>query len=95
MPNRQHRVVFAPDVVLQVIDGEALILKLDRETVFALNRTGARIAQLIESGNELSAVVNQLAFEYQRDRRDIERDVTELINVLLSKELVVPVDHNL
>src|SRR4026207_318252 len=50
-----RKVSFAPDVIVQTIDGEALILKLHDEEVFSLNATGARIAQLIADGQRLDA----------------------------------------
>ena len=44
---RSRRVAFARDVVIQVIGGDALVLNLRDETVFSLNPTGARIAELL------------------------------------------------
>jgi hypothetical protein len=89
MTDHQQRVVFAPDVVLQVIDGEALVLRLSDETAFALNETGTRIAQLIGAGTEMPVLIDLLAAQYQRDRSEVERDVNDLVRVLVSKRLVV------
>ena len=50
MADHWQKLSFAPDVVVQVINGEALILKLQEEEVFSLNETGARVAQLIDEG---------------------------------------------
>jgi hypothetical protein len=80
---------FAPDVVVQVINGEALILKLQEEEVFSLNETGARVAQLIAEGRSLDAVIDTLTAEYATSRQDIEREVTDLVQTLVSKGLVV------
>ena len=80
---------FAPDVVVQVINGEALILKLQEEEVFSLNETGARVAQLIGEGRSLGAVIDTLTAEYEMSRQDIEREVTDLVQTLVSKGLVV------
>ena len=80
---------FAPDVVVQVINGEALILKLQEEEVFSLNETGARVAQLIGDGRSLDAVIDTLTAEYETSRQDIEREVTDLVQTLVSKGLVV------
>src|SRR5438105_15074220 len=80
---------FAPDVVVQTIEGEALVLKLQDEEVFALNTTGARIAQLIADGQRLDALVDILAAEYGVDRNGVEREVGGLVETLLSKGLVV------
>jgi hypothetical protein len=83
---------FAPDVVLQVVDEEALLLKLDREQVFALNQTGARIAELIAAGHELPAVTAAVVEEYPDGASEVERAVYSLVETLLQKGLHVVVE---
>ena len=90
MAEKWQRVLFAPDVVVQVINDEALILKLQDEEVFALNETGARIARLITEGEPLERVIDILTGEYATNRTDVEREVSALVQTLLSKGLVVP-----
>jgi Mg2+ and Co2+ transporter CorA len=80
---------FAPDVVLQVINGEALILKLQEEEVFSLNETGARVAQLIDEGRSLDAVIDALTDEYATARENIEHEVNDLVQALVSKGLII------
>ena len=89
MSDNSKVVSLASDVVLQVIDGEALLLKLDDETVFSLNDTGARIAQLISEGQAVDAMVRALSGEYGRSRENVERDVNSLVQELLLQGLVV------
>jgi hypothetical protein len=89
MADHRQNFSFAPDVVVQVINGEALILKLQEEEVFSLNETGARVAQLIDEGRSLDAVIDTLTAEYETSRQDIEREVNDLVQALVSKGLVV------
>jgi hypothetical protein len=89
MIDNSRRLFFASDVVLQVIDGEALVLKLQDETVFSLNDTGARIAQLINGGHAIDEVARILSREYGVPRDAVEPEVTRLVQVLRSKGLVV------
>ena len=89
MTDHPQNLSFAPDVVVQVINGEALILKLLEEEVFSLNETGARVAQLIGEGRSLDAVIDALTDEYPIAREDIEREVNDLVQALVSKGLVV------
>ena len=89
MANHWQKLSFAPDVVVQVINGEALILKLQEEEVFSLNETGARVAQLIDEGCSLDAVIDALTDEYATPREEIERAVDDLVQALVSKGLVV------
>jgi hypothetical protein len=87
-----QRLAFASDVVVQAIDGEALVLKLHDEDVFALNATAARIAQLIGDGHRLNTVIDTLAAEYGVSRSAIEPEVGSLVETLLAKRLVI-IDH--
>ena len=89
--SRYRHVRFAPDVVVQVIGGDALVLNLRRETVFSLNPTGARITELIAAGTGLEAVIEALSAEYSADRAEVARDVHDLVNTLVEKGLLVPV----
>lgn len=82
---------FAPDVVLQIIDGDALILRLHDETVFALNETGARIAQAIASGTPVAEIVHALSGQYGVPAATIESDVTALVDGLHARGLLVHV----
>ena len=89
MTDHWQKLSFAPDVVLQVINGEALILKLQEEEVFSLNETGARVAQLIDEGRSLDAVIDALTDEYATARENIEHEVKDLVKALVSKGLVI------
>ena len=89
MTDRWQKLSFAPDVVVQVINGEALILKLQDEEVFSMNETGARDAQLIDEGRTLDGVIDALTDEYATPREEIERAVDDLVQALVSKGLVV------
>ena len=80
---------FAPDVVLQVVDDEALILKLRQEVVFALNETGARIAHLIAEGKSIDLVSETLAREYERCVTEIKPEVERLIASLKAKGVLI------
>ncbi len=81
-------VTLAPDVVLRVINGEALLLKLNAEDVFALNDTGTRIVQLMTEGRDLEAVVDALEEEYGVERVELQQAVKDLVDALRARGLV-------
>ena len=81
-------VTLAPDVVLRVINGEALLLKLNAEDVFALNDTGTRIVQLMIEGRDLEAVLDALQEEYGVERVELQQAVKDLVNALRARGLV-------
>jgi hypothetical protein len=81
-------VTLAPDVVLRVINGEALLLKLNAEDVFALNDTGTRIVQLFAEGRDLDAVLEALHEEYGVERTELRQAISELVDALRARGLV-------
>lgn len=89
MTDNDQIVSLAAGVVLQVIDGEALILNLNDEAVFSLNETGARIARLIEDGQPLRVIAETLSREYDISRADAQREVESLVTVLREQRLVI------
>lgn len=80
---------FAPDVVLQTIGDEAILLKLSDETVFALNDTGARVAAEIARGSSVEAIIRTLSSSYGADFEEVARDVRAVVNNLVTRGLVV------
>ena len=89
MTARRTSVTFAPDVVVQVVGADALILKLEDESVFSLNDTGARIAQLIAGGHDLETVVSTLAGEYDVEPVEVASHVERLVETLVARGLLV------
>jgi hypothetical protein len=88
MPDLAAQYAFPPDVVLQIIAGDALLLKLDREDVFALNATGAEIAQLLADRHSLGSIIDTLCARFGADRDAIAADVQALVAALLAKGLL-------
>jgi hypothetical protein len=80
----------ARSVVSQQLDGEAVLLDLERETYFSLNRVGARIWALIGEGLTFSAIVDRLADEFDASRTVIAADAMALAEELLAAGLVEP-----
>jgi hypothetical protein len=87
-PEDAARYAFPADVVLQIIAGDALLLKLDREDVFALNATGAEIAQLLAERHNLGSVIDTLCERFGGDRARIADDVHTLVSTLVAKGLL-------
>jgi len=87
-----RRYALAPDAELTLTGDEAIILKLTDETMFSLNATGARVAELIAAGLEIDAIVAVLTAEYKAVASDVKSDVTSLVEALLSAGLIVAID---
>ena len=82
------RIVVSPEVLMQEISGESVLLDLKSESYFGLDEVGTRIWRLIERDGELMAVHAALLAEYDVDAARLERDLKELIGRLVNAGLV-------
>lgn len=87
-----RRYALAPDVVFTPTGDDALLLKLDDETMFALNATGARTVQLAIDGLDVRALLETLAAEYGTKPESIETETVDLLNTLVGGGLMQIVD---
>jgi hypothetical protein len=75
-------------VLFQELSGETVLLDLDSESYFGLDAIGTRIWQLLSEGQEVSTVVDALLQEYEVEREELERDVSELLERLSTAGLI-------
>jgi len=78
----------SPDVLYRDLEGQAVILDLSSGLYFGLNEVGTRIWTLIGEGRSVADIVQILSHEYEADASNIERDVRELADALLSRNLI-------
>lgn len=78
----------APDVVFRDLGGEAVLLHLGTATYFGLDDVGTRVWQLVVDGRSVREVCAALAAEYDAPTEDIERDVSDLLDRLMKKDLL-------
>lgn len=81
------RVTMSDDVVYRALGAEAIVLDLKSGIYFGLNEVGTRIWSLAVD-HDLGNVCSQLATEFDAAPSAIERDVLELIEQLVAKQLV-------
>ena len=70
------------------IDGDKVMMDLEKGQYFALNSVGSRIWEEIKSPVKVSDVVNTLLSEYDVDREPCEKSVIEFIEGLNSAGLL-------
>lgn len=77
------------EVVAREIDGEAVLLNLATGIYFGLNSTGTRIWRaLVENGSPQDAI-RALLREYEVAGDQLQRDVSRLVEELVSKGLLL------
>lgn len=80
----------SPDVVFEVLDGEAILLHMSDGTYYRLNKTGTRVWELLEREPDRAKIVAVIADEFDAPAEAIAADVDALLADLQSKGLVLP-----
>jgi hypothetical protein len=87
MPSGTSYRVNAPDVIHQVIDGEAVIINLSRGFYYSLDRVGAEVWDALAQGRSRAEVVAVIAAAYEG--QGVDAAVTALVDELVAEELIV------
>lgn len=89
--HRTYRVM-RPEVVADVIDGEAVIMNLKTGQYFNSEGTGSECWEALASGLSVAQIVDHLAAKYAADRTTIASVVEEFVQDLVAHMLIVPGD---
>lgn len=84
--------VTKPEVVADVIDGEAVIMNLKTGKYFNSEGTGGECWDALASGLSVAQIVDQLAAKYSADRTTIASGVEEFVQDLVAHKLITPCD---
>lgn len=81
--------VLAPDAVLvRELDGESVLLHLDRESYFGLDDVGTRMWQVLTTAASVEAAYQALLAEYNVDPDLLRRDLADLVQQLVEQGLL-------
>jgi len=86
------KVAVAPDVLINVIDGEAVLLNLKSECYFGLDEVGVRMWQALTELDSTKAAYETLLAEYDVEPQKLQHDLEELIQQLVERGLVATTD---
>lgn len=79
-----------PDAVLvQELEGEAVLLNLANELYFGLDEVGYRMYSLVTTCESLGAAYQVLRQEYDVEPEQLERDFQKLVEELIASGLIV------
>ena len=76
------------DIDTTDLDGEKVMMDLEKGQYFALNSVASRIWEVIESPISVNKVVETLLEEYEVEREECEKSVLEFIKGLEDANLV-------
>lgn len=77
-----------PALLATNLDGEIVLMSLDRGQYYGLKKTSCRIWELLETPTTLAQLCAQLAQEYQAAPGQIEADVSQFMSQLLERQLI-------
>jgi Coenzyme PQQ synthesis protein D (PqqD) len=81
-------------VVGQRLGDEVVLVSLETNRIFELNRTGARFWELLQSENDRRRIEAQLLEEFEVTEEELSAEVDRLIKSLNDEELVRILDHD-
>jgi hypothetical protein len=91
MPDTARRLrVNSGKAVYQTIDGEVVIINLDRGHYYSLTGVGAEVWGFLEAGASCAEIVDGLLVRYDAPRPELESAVGQLVDDLEEAELVAP-----
>jgi hypothetical protein len=82
-----HTLAVSPEVVTQELEGEMVLLSLDRAEYFGLNATGTQIWLGLVNGLALNEIARQLVEAFEVDIERARADVLALAQTLVEEGL--------
>ncbi len=79
-----------PQVIHEMIDGEAIMINLATGSYYSLDPVAAEVWTFVEASQPIDRIVAELDRRYDADPGAIRRGVDDLIERLSSEGLVVP-----
>ena len=82
------RARIAPEVMIQEVGGESVLLDLKTERYLGLNEVGTRMWQALSESESIQAAYETLQTEYDVTPQRLEEDLRDLIDRLLANALI-------
>ena len=77
-----------PDVVSRRLGEQLVLVNLSDNGIFELNRTGARVWELLQETSVQDELIARLGTEFEVDQATIAGEVEALLQAMLSRGLV-------
>jgi hypothetical protein len=70
------------------LNGESVILSLKKDSYYGLNNVGTFVWEMIKEPKTFRQIKDAILVKYEVNPDECERDLLELVNDLLDKELI-------
>ena len=82
-----------PQVINEMIDGEAIMINLVSGSYYSLDRLGGEVWELLEKSQSVDEIVSQLSLRYDASDDVLRSAVETLLEQMSGEQLIVP-DEN-
>lgn len=82
------KITLSPKILFREVDGEGVLLDLERGQYYALDQVGTRLWQLLANSANFETVRDQMLAEYEVDQEELEQDLADFIALLSGTGLV-------
>ena len=86
------KVSISDSVLFRKLDEESVLLNLDNEMYYGLDKVGTSMWVALESSESISLAHRQLLAEYDVDSDQLRSDLIELVRSLLEHKLIIVSD---
>ena len=75
--------------MVRSVKEDLVIVDLDRGEYFSLNETGRVVWEVLPESADMGELIDRLAMRFSGDRPEIEEDVSDLLDELLERRLLL------
>lgn len=86
--NLDSRIVRNPDLIATEMDGETVMMSIERGEYFGLNRVGSRIWELLATPMTIQQLCEQLQQEFEIDAGRCRTEVLDFADDMLAQGLL-------
>ncbi len=83
-------VVRDPDMIAAEMDGDLVMMSVERGAYFGIGGVGTRVWELLEQPRSVDQLCAAIVAEYEIDEATCRTDVTAFVQRLLDEKLVKP-----
>ncbi|MEC4986516.1 MAG: PqqD family protein, partial [Oscillatoria sp. PMC 1076.18] len=76
------------NILVQELGGEIVILNLDNESYYSLNKVGSKMWELLKENENLETITQQLLRIYNVEEKVLRQDIAILIDELVAEGLL-------
>lgn len=87
-PNVDQRPIARPEIISQMMQGEAVLVLPHQAEVKVLNQVGARIWSLVDGTRTIRAIATIICSEFEVDQTEAEADTLAFIGELAQRKIV-------